>query len=262
QLIDTKVTELKVKIENLEDELEEVQKLEKIVGTTKLYENKIKTIERKVGTVEQISNKMELIGNHKKDKKDSRKKYTDEYNKIEKEMIGFNADLKNLEKNLELLKEGICPVCNTKVKDPKAHYGKEIGGIKRKITTRVKKLKPFVQDINMLDLGIKDIDDESESLQKSKDELLMLKSKIVKCVIKKDRTELKDEILIHADNVEKLYKIKIDLKKKSGEEVTPLHNKWKDLNEEFSKIKRKEREVEELQTKVGVEQKNIKSFEK
>jgi DNA repair exonuclease SbcCD ATPase subunit len=261
QKIDQKLTEIKVKIENLEDDLEESQKLEGIVKRNDELEKDIKKIEKEYGVPEQISNKMDSLKDQKKDKVEGRKKYVDLYEKIEKEMIEFNADLKNLEKNLELLKEGICPVCNTKVKDPKAHYGKEIAGIKRKITTRTKKIKPFVQDIDMLDLGIKDIDNELEILQEFKDGILELKSKIQK-VTKKDTSELKEEILKHSDNVEKLYKMKAELKKKTVEEVSPLHNKWNDLKDEFSIIKRKEREVEELQTKVGVEQKNIKSFEK
>lgn len=261
QIIEKKEVEIKIKIEHVEEGLEEVKKMDDIIENNKDLESHIKKIENRIGTVDAIAERIKELKELKDKLVSDNGKDEIKLSKIEKEVIELNADLKNCEKNLELLKEGICPVCKTKVKDPQAHYGKEIASIKRKITNREKKTKPINEAMKVVDKRIVDIGDEVEALQDDKDNILTLRSKIQQ-VSKKDSKELKAELEKHIGNLKFLDEKKSEINKKTSEESSPLSNKWKDLNEEFSKIKRKEKKVEELKTQVGVEQKNIKSFEK
>ena len=261
QLIETKEIELKVKIERLEDDIEEAKKLDKIIEENDKLKKNIVKIENEQGNIEQLTNKIKLLKGHREDKVEDRKKYVKVYNDLEKEVIELNADLKNCEKSRDLLKEGVCPVCGTEVKDPNKHYGKEIASIKRKITNRENKLATPSEDMRMIDIGIDDLDNEIEALQDLKEYLLKLKSQIQN-VTQKDSSELKDQLLKHVDNLEILYKKKRDLKNTTAQEVSPIHNKWMDLTDDFKKIKVKEKELEDLQKEVNIEQENIKSFEK
>lgn len=261
QIIEKKEVEIKTKIEHVEKEIEEIREMDDIIENNKDLESHIKKIENRIGTVDAVVERIKELKGLKDKLVSDNEKDEIKISKIEKEVIELNADLKNCEKNLELLKEGVCPVCKTKVKDPKAHYGKEISSIKRKITNRKKKSKPIDEAMEIVDIRIVEIGDEVEALQDDKDNILTLRSKIQQ-VSKKDSKELKSELRKHTDNLFILAEKKIDLIKKTGEETSPLTNKRKDLNEEFAKIKRKEKEVEELKTQVGVEKKNIKSFEK
>jgi DNA repair exonuclease SbcCD ATPase subunit len=54
---------------------------------------------------------------------------------LQKVLTELETNLKNIDKNLDLLAEGKCPVCGQDVTDPKDHYKKERTVFKRKITT-------------------------------------------------------------------------------------------------------------------------------
>lgn len=261
QLIETKETELKVRIERLEDDIEEVKKLDTIIEENKKLEKNIAKIENEQGNEEQLTNKIKLLKSHKEDKIESRKKYAELCSQIDKEIIELNADLKNCEKNQEQLKTGICPVCGSDVTDSKAHYGKEIASIKRKITSREKKTVSPLEDIRMIDLALEDLNNEIEALQDLKEYILKLKSQI-KNVTQKDCSKLEKDLEKHKENLNTLNKKKTDLKNDTAQKINPIHNKWLDLTEEFKKIKVKERELEDLQKEVKIEKQNIKSFEK
>jgi len=260
-IIEKKETELRVKIGHVEDELVQVKKLDKIIENNIKLEKNIAKIEEEQGNVEQITSKIKLLKGHKDNSLDSRKKYKELINEVTLEMIQYEADLKNCEKNRDLLQTGICPVCGHDVKDSKSHYNKEIGSIKRKITSRKKKLSSPLEDVRMLDLQVEDYEKEIDALQELKEYILKITSQIEN-VTSKDPSDLNEELVKHADNIEKLYKKKKDLKNKTAEEVNPIRNKWETLTEDFKKLKRKERELEDLQKEVSVEQDNIKSFEK
>lgn len=261
QLIEKKEAEIQVKIEHVNEGLEEVKRLDGIIENNKDLETHIKKIEDRIGTVDAVAERIKELKELKIKLVSDNEKDEIKLSEIEKEVIELKADLKNCEKNLELLKEGICPVCKTKVKDPKAHYGKEIASIKRKITNRKKKAKPIDKSMEAVDKRIVDIDDEVEALQDDKDNMLTLKSKIQQ-VSKKDSKELKEELETHTANLKILDEKKAELKEKSLEEVSPLGRKWDTLQDEYRKIKRKEKQVEDMQTQVRVEQKNIDSFKK
>ena len=113
----------------------------------------------------------------------------------------------------------------------------------------------------MIDLQVAEYEKEIDAIQELKEYILKLKSQIEN-VTSKDASDLNEELVKHADNLEKLYKKKSDLKNKIAQEVSPLSNKLESLTEDFKKLKRKERELEDLQKEVSVEQGNIKSFEK
>jgi len=261
QLIEKKETEIKVRIDHVKEGLEEVEKINDIIESNKDLESRIQTIENRTGTVDAIAEYIEELRKLKDKLVSDNEKDEIKLSEIEKEVIELKADLKNCEKNLELLKEGVCPVCKTKVKDPKAHYGKEIASIKRKITAREKKAKPIDKAMEVVDKKIMDIDDEVDTLQNAKENILTLKSKIQN-VSKKDSKDLKTELDKHTDNLKILEEKKADLRKRSSEETSHLYYKKEDLTEEFKKIKSKEKQVEEMKTQVRVEQKNIDSFKK
>ena len=261
QLIEKKETEIKTKMQGLEEVIAEAKSLEKIIERNKEIEANIKKMEEEHGTPEELSQKATKIKEQKVKKMESRRDCREAKYDIEKEIIELKTDQKNLEKNLELLKEGVCPVCGTKVDDPKAHYGKEIASCKRKITNRTKKIEPLDKDATALDIEIDELDNSLEAIQELKDYMLKLRVQIEK-VAEKDTSELNEQLLKHTDNLELLYRRRIEFKEKTAQEVTPIHNKWKDLNAELSRLNSKRKEVEDIEKQVEIEQKNIKSFEK
>ena len=261
QLIETKETEIKVKAERVKKDIEEAKKLDNIIEENKKLEKNIAKLENEQGDIEQLTNKIALLKKHKGNCTENKVKYTELVSGIEKELIELKADLKNCEKSRDLLKEGVCPVCGTEVTDPNKHYGKEIGSIKRKITTRENKLGSPLEDIRMLDIEMGGYDTEIDAFQALKEYLLKLKSQIQN-VTQKDSSELQEESDAYIKNLSILSAKKRDLKNATAQEVSPIHNKWMDLTEEFKKIKAKEKELEDLQKEVSIEQENIKSFEK
>ena len=261
QLITKKETELKTKKEVVVEAIEAAKSLDAIIEKNKTIEAQIKKLEDDHGKPDQITSKMENLKAQRVAKQADKNIYIDKYHEIDKEITGFKADLKNLEKNLDLLKEGICPVCGTEVADPKAHYGKEIGGCKRKISSRTKKLETMHEDSEMLDSQLDELDSSIDNLQNQKDRMLELRVKIEK-VTEKDTSELNEQLQKHNDGLALLEKRKGEFGAKTAKDVSPIHNKWKDLNEELAKINRKKKAVEEKETQVKVEKANVDAFEK
>ena len=260
-LIEKKEVELETKRKQVLKEIEDAKSLEKTIEKNQRLEKQIKKLEEEHGVPDQITSKIERLKGQRTEKQADKSKYIDSYHEIDKEISGFKADLKTLEKNLELLKEGKCPVCGTEVADPQAHYGKEIGACKRKITTRTKKLEKMDVDSEMLDSQLDELDTSIDDLQVQKDRMLELRVQIEK-VTKQDTTELNEKLTKLDDGLALLETRKKQFKEKTATDVNPVHNQWKDLNEELSKINRKKKEVDELKTKVEVEKQNIDSFDK
>jgi len=203
---------------------------------------------------------MERLKAQRTEKQADKNKYIDDYHTIDKEITGFKADQKNLEKNLDLLKEGICPVCGTEVDDPKAHYGKEIGACKRKIGSRTKKLEKMHEDTAMLDDQLDELDSSIDDSQNLKDRMLELRVKIEK-VTEKDTTELTGQLKKHDDGLALLEKRKGEFAAKTAKDVSPLNNKLLDLKIDLGEITVKKKDLELLETQVRVEKANADSFE-
>ena len=261
QIIDKKETEIKVKLEHVEKDIKEAKELDQIIESNKDLEDRIQRIENRAGTVDAITEHVEHLKESRKKLEAENDKNEKDYKEIEKEVMELKADLKSCEKNLELLKEGVCPVCGTKVENPKDHYGKEIASLKRKITAREKKMKPIDKAMEKVDKNVMEIDDELDTLQKAKENILTLKSQI-KNVVKKDGLKIIEEKEKYNEALIKIHVKRKELNEKTAGEVNPIHNKWKDLNEVMTKIKNKEQELKDIRTQVKTEQKNIKSFEK
>lgn len=259
QEIEKKKAELKVKIENLEKNIEEIKELDSIIASNLDIEIRISKIQDRAGTVEDITEKIKDLKAERKKLEAENKKSETDYRKIEKEVIEFKADLKSCEKNLELLKEGVCPVCKTKVDDPKAHYGKEIGSIKRKITNREKKLKPIESAMAKVDERVTEIDDEIDNIQTAKDNMLTLKSKIQKVKQKSSKTLERELFRLQKDEVD-LDREKEKLSEKTKIHVRPIKGRLETLEEDQKKLNRKKKDLDELNTKAEVEKSNIDSF--
>jgi len=261
KLITKKETELSTKRQHVLEAIEDAKSLEKIRERNETIQAQIKKLEEDNGTPDQITSKMERLKAQRTEKQADKSKYIDEYHRIDKEITGFKADQKNLEKNLDLLKEGICPVCGTEVANPKAHYGKEIGGCKRKITSRTKKLETMHEDSGVLDSQLDELDSSIDDLQNLKDRMLELRVKIEK-VTEKDTSELNEQLKKHDDGLALLEKRKGEFGAKTAKDISPLQNKLNDLGCDLAEIKAKKKELELCETKVKVEKKNVDSFEK
>jgi len=260
KLIVKKETELTTKRQHVLEAIEDAKSLEKIIESNEKIEAQIKKLEEDHGTPDQITSKMERLKAQRTEKQADKNKYIDDYHTIDKEITGFKADQKNLEKNLDLLKEGICPVCGTEVDDPKAHYGKEIGACKRKIGSRTKKLEKMHEDTAMLDDQLDELDSSIDDSQNLKDRMLELRVKIEK-VTEKDTTELTGQLKKHDDGLALLEKRKGEFGAKTAKDVSPLNNKLLDLKIDLGEITVKKKDLELLETQVRVEKANADSFE-
>ncbi len=259
QLVEKKETEVQTKISRIEEDIAKAKSLEDIIANNLRIEKEIKEMEEEHGTPDQLTEEHNKLKDVKAKQTSLKQKLLDEHHEIDKEITELKTDKRNLEKNLDLLKEGVCPVCGTEVKDPKAHYGKEIGSCKRKITNRTKKLESLHEQISKIDEELNNIDSSLEVVQELKDTMLKLRVKIEK-VTETDTSDLYDQLSGFRQSMEILEKKKTELKNKTGEEVTPIHNKWKELKVDLAEIKAKKKEVETLETQVKVEKKNIDSF--
>lgn len=260
--VEKKETEIRVKLEHVENDLKEFDGVDEIIAKNKQLNGIRKKLVDVYGDVERITEFIEKL-------KESIKTWTEENNnidkdvrEIDKEIIKLQADLENCENNRDLLKTGKCPVCGTNVKDSKKHYGKEIASIKRKITSRKKKIDPLEERMEKNDNDIVVTQKDMESLQEAKEKILVIDSQIKDVPKQKDSGELKAK----KDKYEKALKVidekKVQVVQESKRDIQHFENKKADLTEEFNKIKRKEKEVETLKTQVDSEKENIKSFEK
>jgi DNA repair exonuclease SbcCD ATPase subunit len=262
QTIEKKEVEIQTKLKHVKEEIEEIESFKEVIKENKKLQDKRKKLVKAHGEAVTIKEHISELEEANKSFVAKAKKAQKAWDKIDKEVIELKADLKNCEKMRDQLKTGVCPVCGSDVKDSKAHYGKEIASIKRKITNRDKKKKPLDDEIESIDKDIIANDRDIEDLHKSKDEILELDSKITVVTGRKEEGNLHEEKEKHTANLKMLSEKKGSLKEKHKSERQHFVNKREDLKAEFAKIKRKEKEVEELQTQVRTEQDNIKKFEK
>jgi DNA repair exonuclease SbcCD ATPase subunit len=152
-----------------------------------------KKIIDKVGDFRAIQEKIKESEGHieanDKDLSDLRKEALE----LQKVLTELETNLKNIDKNLDLLAEGKCPVCGQDVTDPKDHYKKERTVFKRKITTQTKR-------ISENEGSVKNITEDTDVLKKrigilrqSANKLVDLESQIKDVGTEEEKTELVKE---------------------------------------------------------------------
>lgn len=247
------IKQLKKEIEQIESQ-EEQRKLNEKLGAEK------KALIDKAGDVRSIIEKIEGL----EQEKEGKQKEFDEMNaaalEVHKEQAECQADLKNVEKNLDLLKEGKCPVCGQDVDDPKSHYKKEATSLKRKITNKGKKLDMLSEQTGILQEEMAQISNKVRVLHKTKDKLNSLEAQIKDVGSEEKKDELikdKDEKRKKIDEAFKLYKEK---ETKHSNEMEALKHKLDDMRVQQSHIKEKEKEVDLLKAKAQEVEKHVKSL--
>lgn len=276
-----KKSEVSIEIRNLREELEIANKNKSIVERNKEIKKEIKDIEKKHGSYDILKkakdklnsdlreekNKLSNELKEKKDKlnnelKEARDKSQDTINKITE----CKTNLKILRKNQELLKDGICPVCNNKIESPEDHYKDEIKNIEK----NEKKLNECLQkEENMVESISSKIDkiEETISIKINKTEdnfykkiseveniissFYELSNKIKEVESNKDVNELDNKI-------EELKKKRRSLKR----ELETLENKKRDLDESQSKIDSKKSEIRNAENKIEAEKEAARKFDK
>lgn len=251
--MDGEIAQLKKEIKEIEDQEEQRKK-------NKETQERIDKITEKAGSIDEITGKIEEIVSNEKEMSEKYDAKFIEVSDIEKDLVEFRTNLKNIEKNLEQLKEGICPVCGQDVTDPHTHYKNEQDSFKKKIATKEKKLDVVKKEkLGLLD-ELNEIRKKKDVLSKTKETLYKLQSDIKEVGTEEKKDELvsdKEDKIAKMQEATKLYDEK---ETKHSNEVTALKNKYEDLVVEQNAIKVKQKEYDLAKSEAKAEQKHIESL--
>jgi DNA repair exonuclease SbcCD ATPase subunit len=252
--LDSEIEHLKKDIEQIEDQEEQRKK------NLELKE-KIEAIEKKAGKINEIQDNIEKL---KLQESETSEKYDNKFievSDIEKELIELKTNLKNVDKNLELLSKGICPVCGQDVTDPQTHYKKEQESINKNISVKNKKLSSLKKEKEDFLTELSEIRKKESVLDKTKDTLYRLENQLKEVGSEEKKDELIKDRESKIDEIKKALTLYNKKEKKHSNEIEALKNKHTDMCSEQSIIKSKEKELDLLKSQAKEAKKHIESLE-
>jgi DNA repair exonuclease SbcCD ATPase subunit len=154
----------------------------------------------------------------------------------QKDLTELETNLKNINRNLELLAEGKCPVCGQDVTDPQGHYKKERTVFKRKITIQTKKISDN-------EGSVKDITEDTDVLKKrisilrqSSNKLVELEAGIKDVGTEEQKDELLEKHSFIGQQIMDQKKLKKNAELDFTTKIAALYNKESDLLNSKSEI--------------------------
>lgn len=247
------IKQLKKEIKQIEDQ-EEQRKLNEKLNAEK------KALIDKAGDVRTIIENIDELEKEKDGKQKEFDKLNETSLEVHKEQTRCDTELATIEKNLELLKEGKCPVCGQDVDDPKSHYKKEATSLKRKITNKEKKIKMLQEQAGILQEEMAQISNKVRVLHKTKDKINSLESQIKDVGSEEKKDELIKDKDAKREKIDEAFNLYKEKETKHSDEVEALKHKVEDMMAEQSKIKAKEKEVDLLKAQAKEVENHIKSL--
>ena len=252
---------LDAELKHLEKEIKQIEDLEEQRKKNTEVQARIDEIEKKTGKIKDIKEKIaEEDAKITKLSEDIQTKNEDIFF-VEKELVELRTNLKTVEKNLELLAEGKCPVCGQDVTDPKTHYKKEITSYKKKITAREKKVTKLNNEKSSLEAAKKDLELIKNSLTKAMDRLYRLENQLKEAGSEEKADELRDDKNQKVEKIQEALNLYNEKKEKNTNEVSALKNKLSDLDEDLRRLNAKQKEYDLAESEAKSEKKHIKSLE-
>jgi len=247
------LSQIKKKIKDIDDQEEQ----RKINQETEV---KINSIIERVGSIDVINEKIKKLDEEYKIEEEKLESKRIEVSDIEKEIIDIEADLRNINKSLDLLSDGKCPVCGQDTSDPKGHYEDEKKELNERLSLKKKELKKTKDERFSLGEYTSDIRHKKSLLQDAKDRIYLLQGKIKNVADAEEKDDLvkeKAEISKAIEKKESGYKKKeIDV----NDRIKSLQSKWTDLKHIHNKIKAKEDEYKILVSQVNEVVKHVESL--
>jgi len=253
--LDAEIEHLKKEIKQIEDQEEQRKKNAEV-------QKRIDAIEAKAGTIQEIQKKLKDENKKASDLSEKVNGYNEDISKVELELVELKTDLKNVEKNLEQLKTGVCPTCGQDVTDPKDHYSKEQTSLKKKITNREKKVTSLKNKMSSVRSAFDDVELIKKTLDKAKDELYKLQNQLKEVGSEEKADELRADRDGKLKKIEDALKLFNEKKEKNTNEVNALKNKLRDLDEEWKELTRKQKEYDLAESEAKSDRKHIESLEK
>ena len=255
-------TKLDAEVEHLKKEIKEIENQEEQRKKNDEIRKRIEAIEQKAGKIDDVQSKIDGLHNDERTVSTENESQFIKISDIEKEIAIHKTDLKNVENSLELISEGICPVCGQNVEDPQTHYKKEQEDLKKKIDKKEKSLASLKKKkMSTLD-KLTEIRKKIETLSKTKDTIYKLNSELKEVGSEEKKDELIKDKNDKIENIEEAWKIYKKKEEKHSNEVESMKNKLEDLMAEQSIINSKQREYDLAESQAKSEQKHIESLEK
>lgn len=253
-------TKLDAEVKQLKKEIKSIDDLAEIRSENEKFKKRIEEIENEFGSIDTINRGIKQYENGIEVLREKTKEQQKLESQLFKTIAGKEANQKNIEKNLEKLKDGVCPVCGQDVKNPKDHYSKELKEIKKEINDLYADLKIIEDKIKDLNNHEEKSSNKKRKIERAKDNIYHLKSKIKDVGEEKDKDSIVSRKQKIVEKIEKAQKLFDEKKSKNKKEVSALENKLKDLQEEKRQITLRESEIKNIEVKIESEKESLKSF--
>jgi DNA repair exonuclease SbcCD ATPase subunit len=220
---------LNVKRDNLTDKLNDISAQDRQRKENERLNAERKKIIDKVGDFNAIQEKIKQSEGNIDANDDDLAILRKEALELQKDLTELETNLKNINKNLELLAEGICPVCGQDVTDPKGHYKKEKTVYKRKITIATKKISENEGSVNDITEDTDVLKKRISILRKSSDRLVKLESQIKDVGTDEEKDRLLEDKSMIGQKI-------LDLKELFGKKSHDLDVKYKSTNNKLGDL--------------------------
>lgn len=260
--VNKKKTEIEQKIVNLKEKLLTIEKQASIIENNKKIKAYIDKIEKELGDKDAIEAKIKEYENQWDGLVRFLSGLSDKVKEINDQLIELKAEARTLKNNYEQLKDGVCPVCGSDVTDPRNHYEAELVTTESKIKAAYSLFNKCRKNVETQEEKIEATKREIKSLEGTLKNLYEAYSRIKDTSDVGDKEELEKELSSLNKTLKKIESEHETWKSNNKAEISSLTNKLNDLNEEYNRLKGKEKEIELLKAQAKTEQKHIKSLKK
>lgn len=220
---------LSTRLESIEKQISEIDKQEEQRKKNESLKTDIDNITTKQGDFNDITKKVQEVSLKREVVKSYIDGLSDKKFELNSSLVEYKTDLRNVQKNLDLLADGKCPTCGQDVENPITHYREEKDYLLKKISLIESELFAANKAFSDLQKDDSQLIRKIEILEKFKNKLVNLESQIKDVGNEEDKEEmLRTYSLIGQEKMDKdeLYKRE---RRSLTSTLEALRNKYTDL---------------------------------
>ena len=250
----------KSQIAEINSKISQAVRMEKWKKENEVINGKILAIIEKTGDIANIDDDIKKI---EEEELKHRNLFTDANDagaNVYKEIMELNANLKVKQEGMDLIAEGKCPTCGADTNASVTSYKKEIASIKKKLTHRNKKYDAYDEEANKHRESFTDFVNKIKVLQRTKDRLNSLRSKIVNDELDFDKGSLISAKSAKEEMIENLVNSDNRISRRHASEMVVIENRYNTLKDDRDVIRAKQREYDMAVSKADEAKKHIQSL--